>query len=400
VFGVKAVVIKQWMSAITVMWKKEVKSTGIMQEQHYPCDIGDITPWEEEAMQPKKAKSIAQLTAGEKRFMVKQIWGNSKGTLISSMKNQMLADEDLHAIFEYLQWQYQMPEFAMIRPGAVKVACYEGMSSPEGVSCVFEMKDMMEKFKYVVLPIHASLHWTVLLLIMEEGDTGKVKEVYYFDFLPTVQLNLQYARKILRMLTVDGAGGCMEVPAVHNSYRQSYGSNDCGFAVWYALEVFMKQHRLEGKWTLYPVPSVWRERLHTLKTTLLEQQQAWILEVGMGTKPKVKITLPGDKITDKKAYDKEVSELWKAGTLKHKPKDFFTCSKCRWSTSGEGCYACNPKKGELVKDDRQKQVQQLRIALEKGLEICKLKGLLKEPVPEDEIVKDKDKLLQGGGIDI
>ncbi len=65
-------------------------------------------------------------------------------------ENQMLVDEDLRAIFEYLQWQYQMPEFAMARPGVVKVACYEGMSSPEGGACIWEMKDLMEKFKYVV----------------------------------------------------------------------------------------------------------------------------------------------------------------------------------------------------------------------------------------------------------
>ena len=385
------------MSAITVMWKKVVKNTGVVQEQHYPCDIGDILPWEEDAMQSKKPKSIAQLTVGEKRFLVKQIWGNCGGSLGSTLKKHMLADEDLRAIFEFLQWQYQMPEFAMAKPGVVKVAQHEGMSSAEGGGCIWEIKDLMEKFKYVVLPIHATLHWTALVLVMEEGSTGKVEEVYYFDFLPTVKLNQQYARKILRLLTMAADGSFMELPAVHNAYVQSFGSNDCGFAVWYALEVFMKQHRGEGKWTLYPKPAVWRERLHTLKGVLLTQQQDWNLEVCSGAKPKVKITLPGDKVVDKKAYDKEVSELYKAGQLKHKPKDFYTCSKCRWSTSGEGCYACNPKKAELVKDDRTKQVNQLRIALEKGLEIFQLKGLLKEPVPEDEELKDKAKRLEGGG---
>ena len=83
-------VIKQWMSAITLKWEKDVKNTGIMQEQHYPCDVGYILPWEEDAMEGKKAKSTAQLTVGEKRFMVKQIWGNCGGSLGSSLKTRCL----------------------------------------------------------------------------------------------------------------------------------------------------------------------------------------------------------------------------------------------------------------------------------------------------------------------
>ncbi len=74
-----------------------------------------------------------------------------------------------------------------------------------------------------------------------------------------------------------------------NSYKQSVGSNDCGLVVWYALEVFMKQSRLEGPWKLYPMPDDWRKKLQVLKERLYTEQQGWNLEVAQNKKPKFQI---------------------------------------------------------------------------------------------------------------
>ena len=55
----------------------------------------------------------------------------------------------------------------------------------------------------------------------------------------------------------------MTLPAARNAYKQREGSNDCGFAVWQALEQCMKICRGEGDFTVYPDPRGWRKTLHT-----------------------------------------------------------------------------------------------------------------------------------------
>ena len=393
-FAVKAKVVKQHHSALTLEMVKESKKTGVLHKAMFPCDLEDVVIWEPEAMEPLPRKPMNQLNRGEKRFMVKQVWGNSAGSLQSSQDKQMLTDEDLRCSFEYLQWQYQLPEFHLFAAAEAKFLCYEGLSSEEGVAALLRLKELLKHMEYVVIPIHADspLHWTCLVLHCKDGA---VVENLYFDWLPTVQSNAAFARKLLRFVTLED-GAFMKLSSTRNLYRQKPCSNDCGFVVWYALELLMKRHRGEGDHMLYPDPVQWRKTLHAVKQSLYEEQQKWKLEVAAHQKPKFAITLPGEKIVDKKAYDKEVAAAWKAGTLKHNPKQFFTCSACRWSISGEGCFNCNPKKAENVKKDREKQKAQLKIAMEKAMEAIQPLALPADEVyPEDKHLEAKS--LSGGG---
>ena len=166
----------------------------------------EVRPWDDEAMEALAKKSIVNLTDGEKRFMIKQIWGNAKGSLAGTYANKMLSDEDLQATAEYLAWQYQQPLVNMASPAAVKVAMVEGTSTVEGQLCILELKELMQRSKYVVVPIHsdAPLHWTALVLCMEgDAAASEVKKIWYFDWCSAcIPSNRNYARKILRLLTI------------------------------------------------------------------------------------------------------------------------------------------------------------------------------------------------------
>ena len=313
-FGLKAVVVKQNMSALTLSMQ-QVKKDGSFQNFIYECEVEDVVPWDEDQMQAMKMKSFSTVTNGEKRFMVKQIWGNDLGDTDSSRNGEMLADTDLTAIFEYLQFQYQQPKVAMATPSAVKLACVEGASTPEGAACILDIKAIMKTSTHVVIPVHAEMpkHWTAILLEMETLGSIKVKRAYYFDWLKPLQVrNRNYARKILRLLTLENDLSYMQLAAPHNKYVQRIGSNDCGFVVWYAMEVAMKQQRLEGSWNLMPRPDLWRATLNTALKNLLKEQQKWILEDLTPKKknwiPAFEIVLPGQKHVDK---EKMIEELHK-----------------------------------------------------------------------------------------
>ena len=86
------------------------------------------------------------------------------------------------------------------------------------------------------------------------------------------------------------------------------------------------------------------------------------------------------------------------GTCKHKAKDFVTCSICRWSSSGDGCYKCNPAKAAEVKDKREKEALQVKAAVEKFYALVAAQGILVEHVPEDKVLEQKGKSMEGGGI--
>ena len=134
--------------------------------------------------------------------------------------------------------------------------------------------------------------------------------------------NRNYARKILRLLTIGANASFMELPDVCNRYEQRHWSNDCGLAGWYCLEVFMKKERMEGDWTLYPKPAEWRTQLHNFKKSLVKEQQKWILEDAEKKKdtwrPKFLIHKPGDKVLDKQAEKDEIVKQMKSGSCKHK----------------------------------------------------------------------------------
>ena len=84
-------------------------------------DKEDVVECTGEEMEPKLMKSINTLTCGEKRFMTMQMWGHNVGEAVRTEPGRMLADEELTGIFEYLQWQYQMPEVVMVKAAMIKM---------------------------------------------------------------------------------------------------------------------------------------------------------------------------------------------------------------------------------------------------------------------------------------
>ncbi len=105
------------------------------------------------------------------------------------------------------------------------------------------------------------------------------------------------------------------------------------------------------------------------------------------------------KILDKAELEKEITKQWKAGALKYKPKEISGCSQCRWTpNTGAGRFSCNPTKKQEVKENREKQVKQLQIQLQKAMKNCIDMGLLTGlPDPEDEPAQTSD-LKAGGGV--
>jgi len=71
----------------------------------------------------------------------------------------------------------------------------------------------------------------------------------------------------------------------------------------------------------------------------------------LGTHPKVIIELPGTMIENKKDYAAKLKHLIlsvadacerESGELISSTSKLSYCSKCRWSSLGLGCEACNP----------------------------------------------------------
>jgi len=384
-----------------------VKPDGAFSNVLYNCTVADVLPWDNEALEALPVKSARTLTKGEKRFMVKQVWGNHQGSLAGTLAGRMLADADLKCLHEYLQWQFQQPQIALAEPGVVKIAAVEGHTSEAGAQCIMELKELMKTKKVVVFPIHgdAPLHWTALVLEMKAVGSGVVDKAYYFDWCkPLIAANRNYARKILRLCTLLRLGSmCTSVamPAVKNKYEQRAGSNDCGFVVWYCLEVFMKKLRLEGEWLTCPRPEIWRKTLQSLEANLLKEQRDWKQEdEGEKTKkfPLVEVVLPGTKKVGDPLFEKHKLETAvKEGKVKTKAKEFFSCARCRWSGSGAGCDQCNPAKAEEMQADKKKQVAHLMNAVVAWYAQLKEQGVTLEHVPEDKKLEKKDGDLSGGG---
>jgi hypothetical protein len=114
---------------------------------------------------------------------------------------------------------------------------------------------------------------------------------------------------------------------------------------------------------MYPDPKSLRKQLKATLKVLMKEHECWTLEENLGTKPKVIIQLPGTMIPDKKEYAANVKELWKSGDLISARAKFFTCSKCRWTSSGLGCEECNPEKHEQLVKQKIQQKEKLKIAI-------------------------------------
>jgi len=201
---------------------------------------------------------------------------------------------------------------------------------------------------------------------------------HYFDTTSTI---LDTTRQHLD--TIRSKANLKYVPIVEN--------------IRYALEESMKRNRAEGSQRLYPRPGEWRKQLRTFEENLIAQQQKWIVDDAKPTKakPKILISLPGAKKT---AFEikMEIASQHAKGTLKSKRSEFFACSSCRWTVSGEGCYKCNPAKAEEVKEKRAKQASQLQKSLAAYLE--KVSESLPTDLAADEVnvATDLEKMSETG----
>ena len=260
-------------------------------------------------------------------------------------------------------------------------------SEEAGMLSLLQIKDAMKQFEHVILPVHcdAPLHWTVIALRLEKGS-AEILEVSYYDWCNGVKESAVLAQRLLSLLTFsedDAKKKPMELPLPCNYYRQKPGSNDCGFALWQALENACKKMRLESAVGVLPRPEAWRKTLKVLLTSLCAEQTKWMMEEASGGKPKHPVCLPGLKKVGVEAKP-----------LKMFRKEFFICSSCRWSSSGLGCCYCNPKKHEDLQKEKEKRSREMAAALEKALKTCKDLGLLPD-VPKPSADTD----MKGGSIE-
>jgi hypothetical protein len=333
-------------------------------------------------MPAKVFMTVGKLTAGMKRFMIRQAWGQDAGHAVAGLPGRMLEDGDLTCIYEYMQWQFCMPGVKMCKAAVVKIATHFGGESPAGNLAVQEILDGMKQADVMVLPVHsdAPLHWTFLVL---KVDSGSIVEVEYVDWLQNIAVNRKSAEKLLYMLCLQAGGKItMQLPAAKNYYVQQGGSNDCGLAMWQVLENACREKRGEGACGVYPNPKQWRKTLKSLLDALVKEQDKWTQEENLLEKVKHAIIIPGG-IVDPVAKP----------TLKIYRKDFFTCSSCRWSLTGQGCVYCNPGKMEALRLEKERKAKELGEALQKALKKCEELGIL--PKPAD--VEESGEKLEGGG---
>ena len=389
IFGQFADVVRQKGSMLTLMVKQKKQIFGVLVPEtcaRFECDAADVVQISGEEMEPKPMKSLGALTKSEKRFIVKAAWTNNKGYALNGDPCRMLDDGDIMCIFEYLQWQFQMPEVGIVRPNIVKMAAAFG-DTEDGNLALMQIRDAMQQHEVLALPVHCDspLHWTALELQLKPG-TDEILSLRYGDFLGRVKQSAEIARKVLALISWQPGEELKppEIPKTWNHYRQRECSNDCGFVVWHLLENAFKRRRNEGNGGVYPNPAAWRKTLKTLLEGLVKEQESWSQEEISSKKPRHPVSLPGEKLKGEKAA---ATTVWR--------KQFFTCSTCRWSTSGEGCTYCNPAKHEALAKEKEKRSKELAGALMKALQTCKDLGLM----PADPEVKPPDGPLQAGGGD-
>ena len=394
VFGVDARVTKQDKKLITLEVDVFTYILGIKVPQpkkRFECEVDEVVEVKEDDMEAKIFKSIATMTKPEKRFCIKSAWGNNTGYALQGKPGTMLADEDLNLIDQYLQWQYMQFNIGVASSCAVKVAAHFGLLSEDGMIALQEVKDMLVQKKVLICPIHCDepLHWTFLVLWSNEA--GQVVDVKYVDWCINMKMNALIAQKLLNMLVLDPMDTTkklLKLPKAWNSYRQRPESNDCGFGLWWVEETVMKQMRLECDTGAYPKPVEWRKTLCTFATSLQKEQSEWLVEDAKGGKSKVAICIPGEK---------KVGKEW--DHLKMQRKQFFTCSSCRWSQTGEGCCYCNPEKHAKLREDKKRKSRELAEALKKAIGVCVELGLVPELVEEPSAPSAPIGALEGGGGD-
>jgi len=194
-------------------------------------------------------------------------------------KQKMFTDEDIVAMHELLQWTYQLPEVRIMMPSVSKVLATDGLDTEEGQMAVLQAQENMKQCRWFAVPVHSSepLHWTCVLFKMDPVQLGEVAEVRYYDWSGRVSSNARAATRLVACLTSNIR--LRQLPATTNSFRQVPSSNDCGLAIWHALEQCMKEQKGEGQHTLYPTPVAWRQRLAAFIEVLEKEQDLWGMEV-------------------------------------------------------------------------------------------------------------------------
>ena len=365
---------KQHLNLVTLQIEQKHHLHGVdiaLAPKKFSCSVDEIVVCKEDAIEQIMYKNIGSLTIAEKRFMCKQAFGNQTGYALAGSSGEMLADSDLVVMYEYLQWNYMNPAVHMVQSSVVKMALHFGLSEEavEGNLCLQTLKEMMQRFEIVILPVHCEspLHWTFVHLEMEP-ESPKVVEVKYYDWLKGEPTCRTLAQKLLTLITLDPAvagGNSLQLPQHCNHWKQEWKSNDCGFAGWQALENALKAKRLEDPVGVRPVPKAWRKTLKVLLEQLVTAQSFWKMESATSKKPKHPVCIPG------------VKKLGAAAEpLKLPEKGFFTCSACRWSQSGEGCCYCNPAKFAALREQKEKYSRQLAAALKKALDSCVAMNLI------------------------
>ena len=118
---------------------------------------------------------------------------------------------------------------------------------------------------------------------------------------------------------------------------------------------------------MYPDPVKWRKTLKNLLENCVKDQSNWFMEELEMKKPRHPLSLPGAKVTGKQA-----------GAMKLYRSEFYSCTSCRWSLTGEGCCYCNPKKHEELLEKKKRLAKELSVALQKGLEQLVEQGMIPE----------------------
>ena len=323
-------------------------------------------------MKPIDDKRSTQLQSGEKRFMIKQVWGNDAVSGADNIPARaMLSDRHLKLIYEWLCYKYQAQEVRMADPCIATMVIEEQGQTEGSVMGVLQMQEELALSKYYVVPIHSDkpLHWTFLCLCKAGQGNQDVIAVEYTDFLIDMSDNLARATLLWKLLVPEGG---IELQNV-SQYRQKPLSNDCGLAAWYVLEQKMKASRGEKPWSIYPRLDFYRKTCAGLLSVLQKEYTKWKEEEKVD-KSKAIILLPGTAATTREEHNKALKVLQAEGNHVIAQTSFSSCSTCRYAIGG--CKYCNPKKQDEYEAHKAMQKLHAENAMKKALQLTKELGVI------------------------
>jgi hypothetical protein len=328
----------------------------------------------EPVIEPIAQKFSTSLQGGEKRFIIKQVWGNGDVSGKDDIPARtMLSDRHLKLIYEWLCYKYQAQEVRMADPVIVSLVTEEQGQTDASMMGVVQMLDELALSKYYILPIHSDkpLHWTFLCLCKAGQGKQDVIAVEYTDFLIDISDNLARAKLLWKLLVPEGGALFQNL----SQYRQKSLSNDCGLGVWYVLEQKMKVCRGEKPWSIYPRPDEYRKTLQGLLSLLKKEYTKW-KEEEKKDKSKTIILLPGTAAVNKEEHNKALKLLQAEGRHIIAQTSFASCSSCRYAVGG--CKYCNLLKLAEYEAHKQAQKSHAENAMKKALQLAKDLGVIVE----------------------